>query len=91
MPDFISATHGSELFTTDPEFWKTVHITGDGWDEYQQQLRAKGKQEWRSKVVVKDVTFHTLAVTTDTPVQVRSDLQINLCWSLCLAIDQPVS
>jgi hypothetical protein len=63
--------HG--LFTQDPEFWQTVHLGGDGWEEYLAQRAAAAKQEWADKVVVEDIHFHALPGTGDkAAAQVRS-------------------
>jgi hypothetical protein len=70
--------HG--LFTQDPEFWKTVHLGGDGWEDCLAQRAAAAKQEWVDKVVVKDVHFHALPGTGDkAAAQVRSNHRFQPC------------
>lgn len=65
--------HG--LFTQDPEFWQTVHLGGDGWEDYLAQRAAAAKQEWAHKVVVKDIHFHAIPGTGDkAAAQVRGSL-----------------
>jgi hypothetical protein len=53
------------LFTQDPGFWQTVHLGGDGYEEYLAQQAAAARAEWADKVVVKDVHFHGLPGTGD--------------------------
>lgn len=55
--------HG--LFTQDLKFWQTVHLGGDGYEEYLAQQAAAAKAEWADKVVVQDVHFHGLPGTGD--------------------------
>jgi hypothetical protein len=64
--------HG--LFTQDPGFWQTVHLGGDGYEEYLAQQAAAAKAEWADKVVVKDVHFHGLPGTGD-----KAAAQVGLC------------
>lgn len=55
--------HG--LFTQDPDFWTTVHLGGDGWEEQLAQQAAAARAQWADKVVVKDTHFHALPGTGD--------------------------
>ena len=40
-------------------FYTSVHPVGDEWEEAQEEAVRREEQEWREKVVVDDVHFHT--------------------------------
>jgi hypothetical protein len=72
-PDFRSATAAtSQLFTKDPEFWKSVHLGGDEQEAVLAAAAAAAKKEWRDKLKVEDPHLHTYGVNLDTPTQVRT-------------------
>ncbi len=51
-PDFHTSVRGpaSGVFATEPEFWQTVHLGGDGWEAALEEKRRREKELWRSKV-----------------------------------------
>lgn len=70
-PDFRTATAAtSQLFTKDPEFWKSVHLGGDEQEAVLAAAAAAAKKAWRDKLLVEDPHLRTYGVSTDTPAQV---------------------
>eukprot|EP00854_Cymbomonas_tetramitiformis_P001936 gene1936-2620_t len=55
----LTFPHGRDL-EKNPEFFQSVHLTGDGLEAEEEQARENFMQEWRSKLVVDDVLFHTV-------------------------------
>jgi len=49
-----------ELFGKDPEYWKTVFISGDGLAAEMEADKQREKDEWEKKVVVDDVMFRAV-------------------------------
>ena len=47
-----------DLFGKDPEYWKTVFISGDGLAAEQKADKEAAIAEWKSKLVVADTVVH---------------------------------
>lgn len=50
--EFVVHFHPTSLFSTDPNFLKSVHLCGDSLEEERQSSIRAAAQEWQSKMVV---------------------------------------
>eukprot|EP00891_Asterochloris_glomerata_P007094 jgi/Astpho2/7094/Aster-x1406 len=56
---FQSIAVASSLFTKDPEYWKSVHLVGQGLARERQEAKQRELDAWKAKVVVADTCFHS--------------------------------
>ncbi|CAM9261129.1 unnamed protein product, partial [Discosporangium mesarthrocarpum] len=61
---------GRQTIRADPDFFRSVHLVGDGLELEKAESRRKEEELWRSKVVVDDTDFHVGSFSVrDRPLQ----------------------